>query len=886
MTAALLAVVAGTMLQAAPASATAVQHDAAIRVRIERTRLAIRNGKAVELLVAQLVDQRGLPTNNGGVVARIAWEATGAGAVLGAPTAAASTPHCEGPGVAGSGLTAPATGLSECQLSAPVGEAVTVDAVSAATAFESPQPVVGLGGTAISEVASAAYDSYFVTRAGGVLAVGENPLGELGNGTTTSSPSPVAVRIPAGDHVSAIVGGGYFALALTTSGSVLAWGQDFIGQLGNGRLSPSVLTPQPVMLPPSTRITQVAAGCNHALALTASGTVLAWGENLSGQLGDGGRALSDTPVAVRLPAGTVAKQVAAGCNTSYALTTKGAVYAWGSGSEGQLGTGSTLASSSVPVPVAMAPGVSVSSISAGNSDGYLLTVTGTVMAWGGNRLGEAGTPGATHVLRPQPVTFPRGQAIVSVVGGGFNAFAMTSAHQLYAWGGNTNGQDGIGSLRDLMRPAPVVVPGGLAIATVNGASAGGFQAVAETTSGAVLAWGANFDGQLGYGVDTTSYFAVGLARSGSAYAWGSDSTGGFGNGPATTQSLVPLAALAGKTWRSLSAGCTQVLGLSRSGQVYAWGGNFDGQAGGASQSPSTLPAAVPLPGNQPAVAVAAGCIDSLALASDGRVYAWGANESGELGDGATTVAASPVAVSLPAGASVKAIAAGCSFGMALTTTGTVYTWGDNSQGQLGHGGGPAVAVPQPVPGLPPLDAIAAGCYHALGMAADGTVYAWGDNASGQLGTGTTTSSLTPVQVKLPSSVRAVAIAAGGEQSFLLTSAGVAYGWGNNTTGQLGTGGFFDVLTPTAVHLPAGSSVSSIATHGVSTLVLTDPAAPTYAVGGNLFGQLGDASTLTTSVPQPVRGIAAGLASGSLGGYADWTYLYPTPLAGQSVTITS
>lgn len=867
-------------------TAASPAQDPAVGVKVATVPVSESGGVAKVLLEAQLVDRAGAPTDNGQVVARIAWLASGAGATLSAPGSSAGQPACSGPGVAGSGLTGTASGRSDCLLTAPAGEDVTVRAFSAATAFESPQPVVGLGAVHVTGVTSAAYDSYFVTSTGGVLAVGENPLGELGNGNTTTSSTPVPVDLPSGTGVTAVVGGGYFALALSDTGSVLSWGQDFAGQLGDGSISAFADTPRSVDLPAATKITQLAAGCNHALALTGTGQVLAWGEDFSGQLGDAARASSDVPVPVHLPAGTVVSQIAAGCNTSYALTSKGALYAWGSGAQGELGTGATLVSTSVPVPVAVRSGVTPVAISAGNSDGYLLTSAGGVLAWGSNNIGQLGSGGGASALSPKPVDLPSTVRVASVVGGGFNAFAITTGHQLYAWGGDYDGQDGVGSLRDLFEPTPVAFPAGVGVASVNGASAGGFQAVAEATDGSVFAWGGNFDDQLGYGVLTTNYFSVGLAASGAVSGWGSDSTGGFGS-PSPAGSLVPTTVSSSSPYSSLSAGCSHVVASSASGSVYAWGGDSDGQAGSSPPTAIVGPVVVPLPGGQSAASVSAGCLDSLAATTSGNVYAWGANEAGELGDGSTLASSSPVRVDIPGGVSVTAISAGCSFGMALSSTGAVYTWGSNSSWQLGRGKTASGLLPGLVAGLPPIKAVAAGCDHALALATDGTLYAWGNNLDGELGTGTTASSPTPVTVRLPSGVVASAIWAGGGQSFLQATTGAVYGWGDNTTGQLATGGFFDVLRPLPVRLPAGVEVRSISTHGVTTVFLTGSGEADEAVGGNLFGQLGDGTMLTSSSPEEVAGTAgAGFASVAVGGYPNWMSLYPTLLAPASLDLTA
>src|SRR5262249_60834665 len=125
-----------------------------------------------------------------------------------------------------------------------------------------------------------------LTSTGQVLAWGFNGDGELGNGTTTDSATPVPVSLPAGTTVKAIRAGCEHSLALTSTGEVLAWGANRDGELGNGSTTPSDV-PIPVPLTVGTTVKAISTGQTHSLALTSTGQVLAWGDNESGQLGIG-----------------------------------------------------------------------------------------------------------------------------------------------------------------------------------------------------------------------------------------------------------------------------------------------------------------------------------------------------------------------------------------------------------------------------------------------------------------------------------------------------------------------------------------------------------------------------------------------------------------------
>ncbi len=140
-----------------------------------------------------------------------------------------------------------------------------------------------------------------------------------------------------------VAAGLYHSLALTSTGAVFAWGWNIVGQLGNGSTNGSDV-PVKVRLPGGTKVTGIAAGFAHSLAVTSTGAVFAWGKNYNGDLGNGSTTDSDVPVKVSLPAGTKVTAVAAGAEHSLAVTSTGAVLAWGYNADGQLGNGSTGAS--------------------------------------------------------------------------------------------------------------------------------------------------------------------------------------------------------------------------------------------------------------------------------------------------------------------------------------------------------------------------------------------------------------------------------------------------------------------------------------------------------------------------------------------------------------
>jgi alpha-tubulin suppressor-like RCC1 family protein len=203
---------------------------------------------------------------------------------------------------------------------------------------------------------------------------------------------------------------------------------------------------------------------------------------------------------------------------------------------------------------------------------------------------------------------------------------------------------------------------------------------------------------------------------------------------------------------AIAAGGAHSLALKSDGTVWAWGYNGYGQLGDGTTSSRSLP--VPVSGLSGVTAIAAGnngyiTTHSLALKSDGTVWAWGYNNYGQLGDNSTTARNSPTQVLSAVGqpfTSVTAIAAGGGHSLALKADGTAWAWGYNYYGQLGDGSTTARGLPVQLPGLTGVTAIAAGDNHSLAASTDGTEWAWGSGGHGRLGNGLSTNASAPSRV--------------------------------------------------------------------------------------------------------------------------------------------
>jgi alpha-tubulin suppressor-like RCC1 family protein len=304
----------------------------------------------------------------------------------------------------------------------------------------------------------------------------------------------------------------------------------------------------------------------------------------------------------------------------------------------------------------------------------------------------------------------------------------------------------------------------------------------------------------------------------------------------------------------VAAGGTHNLALDEEGRVWVWGGNGNGQLGDGSTVSRTAPYRLPTFSASPVVSIAAGKTHSLALTDDGRVWAWGLNNNGQLGDGSTTQRPSPVELPAFSPSVVVALAAGEGHSAALTADGRVWTWGSNPSGQLGDGGGSNRSVPYQLAqfSASPIVAIACGPQDTLALAADGVVWAWGYNMTGALGDGTTTSRNTPVRVSIL--VRVVRVAAGW-QSLAVTSDGGLWAWGDNGSGEVGDGSTVNRSRP--VRIAGVEGVVDLAAGYLSSLAsVVDPAGGVRLLGWgkNLKGQVGDDSTVDRTRPVLVAGL--------------------------------
>jgi alpha-tubulin suppressor-like RCC1 family protein len=312
-----------------------------------------------------------------------------------------------------------------------------------------------------------------------VMCWGQNTYGQLGDGTTTSAISPKIVS--ALSNVVDIDLDSQHVCAVTRSGSVYCWGANSSGQAG---VPGGASVTAPTLVPGINNAVSVRVGATHSCALISGGSVMCWGSNSSGQLGNGTSATSVTPVQVSNLLGALSFD--AGGSTTCAVTSTRTVQCWGQANSGQIGNGSTF-KSLIPAASSIS---SVSSVSVGSTHVCAVKISNEVWCWGSGASGKLGN--STTVNRNTPFKVPNLLAN-SVSAGASNTCAVIPTGSIKCWGLGTSGQIGNGTQTSHSLPIStgggVISPSKLAIGAVHACVIGSLNKV--------FCWGSNSNSQLG-----------------------------------------------------------------------------------------------------------------------------------------------------------------------------------------------------------------------------------------------------------------------------------------------------------------------------------------------------------------------------------------------------
>ena len=580
-------------------------------------------------------------------------------------------------------------------------------------------------------------------------------------------------------------------------------------------------------------IIDIVSSSSHFIALYGDGNIWSWSNTGFNDNGELGRDFTNETLPAIIPGFTEAvTRIAASYGKSAAVTASGKTYIWGDWTEGNTAV-------QYDIPTELETGFTASEIAL-EGEIVIISNTGSVYRWNASLDAPEQVAGLSGIT-----ALSAGSTNLADSPGHFHA--LDSSGTVWSWGANIDGQLGDGT--NTSRDTPAAIPGLSGVTSIHA----GFNCCFAFTADGLYAWGNNESGQLVKAWNDYFYSPVLLSTDalaggetpillytgnentsthstyiytdgGTLYGYGSISedmpASGRLNGYITDLSVFSLdndfIAAGAALGYGVSGGYEGYrfgFLLSDGGRLYGWGDNSNGLMGDGTTDPVSSPEDTGITGIS---AIACKGNHAIALTTGGTVIAWGEGSVGELGNNATDD--SPVPVNVTGLSEVTDVAAGVGFSLAVIDNDTLWGWGSSYYGQIG---GSTRSTPEQITGLSGVTDVAAGLGHTLTLMNDGTVWALGLNDYGQLGNGTTDDSSTPVQVTGLTDV--TAIAAGSIFSAALKSDGTVWAWGSASYNAFSQGddASFVEYTEEPFQVPGITDAAAIAAIYGSILILRD-----------------------------------------------------------------
>ena len=655
---------------------------------------------------------------------------------------------------------------------------------SIATTNNYVQPTIyGLTTTWSTSTSQARINPMWIQANGSLWAWGYNGYGQLGTNNTTQYSSPKQI----GALTNWLqVSGAYTTAAIKTDGTLWTWGYNGNGQLGLGNTN-SYSSPKQVGSLTHWRQVSVSGDgtTHHVLAVKTDNTLWAWGYNGNGQLGTANTTNYSSPK--QIGASSIWAGVVAGYQFSLAVDTSGKLWSWGYNANGMLGLNNATGYSS-PKQVGAMTNWSGQQLYTGNqyTSGAIKT-DGTLWMWGYNGYGELGTNNTTQYSSPKQIgalTTWR-QLGIGQWTSAQHTMGITADGKLWGWGYNGNGQLGVGNTTNYSSPKQVGTSSNWHAIGVSGQSSYGVQTTnvfgpLPPTSLTATALNANtFKVTMTSPVFTSQpqNWTVTLQPSGQTQT-GQSLTQYYYNLPVAGIGVSPINyAFTATTTNPVGTSVVSTPSNNATGTTYLslWGYNGYGALGTNNttnySSPKNLGTYAGWGWQYNTISTGNYTNTTAAITNDGKLFTWGYNNDGQLGNNTTNNYSSPVQLGANSNWAQVAIDY---HGLAVDTSGRLWSWGYNGYGQLGLNNTANYSSPKQVGALTNWAKVYTGYFNSYAIKTDGTLWAWGYNGYSMLGTGNATNMSSPVQIGSATSWTHIAP---GFSCTMGMQGNYGYGWG-------------------------------------------------------------------------------------------------------------
>ena len=737
------------------------------------------------------------------------------------------------------------------------------------------------GGTTWKQVSTGRNHVAAIKTDGTLWIWGNNTGGALGISDTQSTgffaSTPITTFV-GGTNWKQVSCGYNYSAAVKTDGTLWTWGSsptittNILARLfGTTILFPLLIssTWADTATGVAEELYTFAGGKTHSAGIKTDGTLWTWGNNAyglirSGQLGIGDSNVERSTPVTTFAGGTTWKQVSVGYYHTAAVKTDGTLWTWGNGSNGKLGN-NQLTIRSTPVTT-FAGGTTWKQVACGSNHTAAIKTDGTLWTWGLGLNGRLGNAVTADVYTPV-TTFAGGTTWKQVSAGDTHTAAIKTDGTLWIWGSNLNMQLGINQLTSINKSTPVTTFAGGT--TWKQVSCGVLHTAAVKTDGTLWIWGSGSTGRLGNAITTGSRstpvttFSGGtnwkqvacgsnhtaaIKTDGTLWTWGFNGNGQLGNNSTSSRTIPVTTFAGGTTWKQVAAGDTHTIALRDDGttkELFSFGNNVRGQLG--SSVANNVPGQVfSYTNNWKQVSCDAISEHIGAIKTDGTLWTWGNGSNGKLGNAIITGIRSTPVTTFAGGTNWKQVSCGNDHTAAIKTDGTLWTWGRNSAVQLGNNTATNVSTPVTTfAGGTNWNEVSCG-YHTAAVKTDGTLWTWGANFNGNLGTNDLLNKSTPVTT-FAGGTTWKQVSSGQSHTLALSDDTInkrLFVFGSNTNGILGIR--LSIFNPVTTF--AGGTnwkqVDAKLTHTAA--VKTDGTLWTW--GSNGTGQLGTNDITTRSTP--------------------------------------